>query len=213
MNKKENISLKIANKLATELNLDNEKRDVINYGIFTAFQIFLSIFLAAIVGMIFNVLVETLIVSFTIAILRKYSGGAHASTSNRCIIVGTVISVGIPIIIKKVSSLNILIIVVSIIFIFSYYIIFKLAPVDSKAKPIKKEEKRIRLKRNSIVILSIYLLIVTINILLYILLRNNKFIVYSLCICGGVFWQVLTLTKFIHNLMKSMEDLINKIIS
>ena len=56
-------------------------------------------------------------------------------------------------------NLKLIIILGVVIFIWSYYIIYKLAPVDSASKPIVKEEKRKRMKKGSIILLSVYLII------------------------------------------------------
>jgi PiT family inorganic phosphate transporter len=87
------ISESIANKISSELNLDKDNREVIAYGAFALLQTLLSILLVAALGALFHVVTEALIVSFAISILRKYSGGVHASSSDSCSIIGAFISV------------------------------------------------------------------------------------------------------------------------
>ena len=197
MMKIEDICKKISNNIAQELNLDDDKRAVINYGIFAFVQMAICIALVIIFGLIFNVVIEALIISFTISILRKSSGGVHASSSGKCAIIGTITSVGMGIISKHIYvSFGLVSVVGSVVFIWSYYIVYKLAPVDSVAKPIKNIEKIKRLKKNSIVILSVYLIIIVINILYFYFIKNSIVLVYSLCIYIGLLWQVFSLTKY-----------------
>ena len=65
------ISQKISGNITRELDLDEDKKAVINYGIFALIQIMLSIVSVIVFGAIFNVVVEALIISFVTSILRK----------------------------------------------------------------------------------------------------------------------------------------------
>ena len=196
MFKIENICEKISCYIAQELNLDDDKKSVINYGILAFIQMIICIALVIIFGFIFNVIIEALIISFTISMLRKSSGGVHASSPERCAVIGTVSSVSMALISKYINvSFSFVILVGSIIFIWSYYIVYKLAPVDSIAKPIKSIKKRKKLKKTSIMILNVYLVVVVINILCYLVMKNFSFLTYSLCIYMGLLWQIFSLTK------------------
>lgn len=208
MLKIEDICEKISSNIAQELNLDDDKKTVINYGIFTFIQMIICIVLVIIFGLIFNVVVEAVIISFTISTLRKSSGGVHASSPGRCAIIGTITSVGMGIISRYINaSFSLVILAGGIVFIWSYYTVYKLAPVDSPAKPIRSIEKRIRLKKNSMMILSVYLIIVIIEILYFYFMKSSKVLVYSLCIYMGMLWQVFSLTKYGHSVMKELDKL------
>lgn len=204
------LSQNIAERISQELNFESDKKEVIEYGIFAILQIILSIISVLIIGAFLNVMLESFITTITIALLRKYSGGAHASSPTRCTFIGTIISVAIPLMLKNVNDLNVVGIIVFLSFILSYYLVYKLAPVDSIFKPIKKEEKIKRLKKGSIIIVSIYLCLVLGNLIIYISTSYDKFIKYSLCICGGMMWQVISLTKLGHKLIYIIETFINK---
>lgn len=197
----EKLCKRLSSFISKELDLEKDKEAVVNYGIFSLIQIFISIGLVIVFGLIFGVLIEALIASFTGSLLRKSSGGVHADSPGKCTAIGTVMCVGIGLISKKIDiSISLMILIEICIFIWSYIIIFKYAPIDSLAKPIKKEEKRMKLKKASIVILTIYLIIITLNTILFHLSGEEKYIVYSLCICFSIIWQVFSLTKSAHYL-------------
>ncbi|MDB2124007.1 MULTISPECIES: accessory gene regulator ArgB-like protein [Clostridium] len=197
----EKLCKRLSSFISKELDLEKDKEAVVNYGIFSLIQIFMSIGLVIVFGLIFGVLIEALIASFTGSLLRKSSGGVHADSPGKCTAIGTVMCVGIGLISKKIDiSISLMIIIEICIFIWSYIIIFKYAPIDSLAKPIKKEEKRMKLKKASIVILTIYLIIITLNTILFHLSGEEKYIVYSLCMCFSIIWQVFSLTKSAHYL-------------
>lgn len=203
-----NISVNLKN----QLNLDEDKASIIEYGLFAFFHMSVSILVVAVIGLIFNVMIEALIISFIVAILRKFSGGAHASTALNCAIVGVLISV-IPAYITKNLNINInYIIFIGIpLYIISLIIVYKLAPVDSPNKPIKKQEKIKKLKKGSVILLSIYMIIVAFNVIIYYISKNYIFLVYSACIYIGMLWQVFTLTKYGHILVNIIDSLFIKI--
>lgn len=205
----EDISNNIANKVALELNLDKDKRDVIAYGAFAFVQMIYSIALVTIFGYFFKVAVEALIISFTASILRKYSGGAHAGSPGRCALIGAIICIGQALVFKFTispkMSLNMVLLLGLLVFTWSYYMIYKLAPVDSIAKPIKRNEKRTRLKKGSIIILSVYLIIALIILMLYREVRNEKLPIYMLSIYGGIVWQIFTLTEKGHLILHKID--------
>lgn len=213
----EKFTQNIAVKISEELKLDNDNKEIIAYGMFALFHIALSIFLVIIFGLIFHVTVEALIVCFTGSILRKYSGGAHADSPGKCAAIGTAICIGQAIVflflIAPVITPGLLVLLGIGIFPLSYYLIYKLAPVDSPSKPIKKKEKKIRMKKGSIFVLSTYIMIVVINATIYIYTRDKRFLVYSLCVYGGVAWQIFTLTRTGHSTMNKMDVFLSQILT
>ncbi|WP_097026929.1 accessory gene regulator ArgB-like protein [Clostridium peptidivorans] len=198
----ENLSNSIANKVAAELNMDNDKKEVIAYGAFALLQTFFSILLVSIFGFIFHVAIEALIVLFTASILRKYSGGAHASSPGNCTSIGVIICIGQALLISFIVNVwlnfKIALTLELMALVWSYYMIYKLAPVDNPSKRIKSEEKRKRMKKGSFIILSIYFIIVIFIMILYFNIKKTALLVYALCIIGGIVWQVFTLTKSGH---------------
>ncbi|MGL5087813.1 MAG: accessory gene regulator B family protein, partial [Clostridium sp.] len=88
--------------------------------------------------------------------------------------------------------------------------VLKLAPVDSLAKPIRTEKKKKRLKKSSVFTLTIYSLFVIIFIMMYTYTMSDLFIGYSISILGGVVWQILSLTKLGHLLVKLIDTFFNK---
>lgn len=204
----EKMCKKISLIIARELNLSQDRLEVINYGVFGMIQTTIAIVAVIVAGIIFNVLIESLLISFVISLLRKSSGGVHASTPAKCAIIGAVVSVTIAKICKNINLEVWGVLVFSIIiFIWSIYIVDKLAPVDSVSKPIRKEKSRQRLKKNSIKILIIYILIIICNALFYYLSKDNNLIVYAWCICIGTAWQVFTLTQVGHFVIKKIDKL------
>lgn len=212
----ENISKSVAEKVSNELNYDNERKEVIQYGTYALIQTLISIISVLILGLIFNIALEALIFLFTASILRKYSGGAHSESSNVCTLLGIIISIGVGFLIKSSFFVNMdfefIIFAGIVVFVFAYFIIFKYAPVDTPNKPIKTEKKKKRMKKGSLKILTIYLFIVLLNTILY----YNSDVVFAkqviLSILFGIAWQCMTLTALGNILLKTIDSFTNKIL-
>lgn len=208
------LSKKIAENISSELNFDSDKEEVIAYGIFGLLQIIFSIGMIAIFGFIFGVMEEAIIISVVMAIVRKSSGGVHATSPLRCMIIGTAICIGMSkLILMSNPSLNTTIIINILIFIIAYYFIYKVSPVDTPNKPIKKAEKRIKLKRISLINITVFLGVIILFICLYKHYGYYKFIMYSNCVSLGVLLQTITLTKLGHRLFSNIDVILSKFIN
>lgn len=197
-------------KLASTLGLDDDGREIIIYGALNLFQMIWCALWVIVCGAVFHVMVQAVLVCVSIAILRKYSGGAHAPSSNSCAVIGAVISVGIALIVSKVFiefSFAIIICIETISLVISYYFTYKYAPVDSKAKRITNIETRQKFKRYSILMLDIFTLIIIIFNVCYIKYNKGYLLTIVQCIYMGILWQSLTLTYTVHKLFNIINIL------
>lgn len=196
-------------KIKDNTDLDGEKLEVIKYGVFPMVQIFLSIIAVIIFGFIFNVLLEAIIVSFTIAILRKSSGGVHATTPEICLVVGTAVSVLLGKI--SINTSEIIYLVDIAVYIFTLIVVIFKSPMQSKNKPIGDKKKK-RLKKKSILITVI--IISLSSLLLYFGYQKSKinFIWYANAMSLGILWQAFSLTKIGEKIMGLVDFFLNKYI-
>ena len=212
----ENLSKLISEKVSSELNYDNERKEIIQYGTYALIQTLISIISVFILGLVFNIALEALIFLFTASILRKYSGGAHSESSNVCTLLGIIISICIGFLIKSSfftkMNFEIIVFIGIVIFVFGYFIVFKFAPVDTKNKPIKTEKKKKRMKKGSLKILTIYLFIEILSIILYYNSGWSLAKSVILSIIFGVAWQCITLTYIGNILLKTIDSFTNKLL-
>ncbi len=207
----EKLSNNFAKKISTELNYDNEKQEVIAYGTHALLQMLFSILLVVIFGLIFGVLVEALIVSFSTSILRKYSGGVHATSPAICLIIGTVACIGFGLL-SRVALLNQLYFAVAflaVVYILGFVVFSRLAPVESPNKPIS-DRRKVKMKKGSLILLGIYCLIAAGLITGYVLSGNTDFLAYAFCLNIGALWQVFTLTKAGEVILGGIDRALNK---
>ncbi|WP_026888838.1 accessory gene regulator ArgB-like protein [Clostridium beijerinckii] len=211
----EKIATKIGNNSKLFLNINEEQEQIIVYGAINLFQMLFSILWVIIAGLLFRVFYEALIFSITASILRKYSGGVHASSPSRCVIIGTFSAVLAGILINNIfytiNSITVAVISGAII-IFAFTTVLKNAPVDSIKKPITNIETRKQFKRKSIFVIFIFLFII---IILFIF--NEKFselyyikLIESISV--GVLWQTITLTKNGINFLNKVDFFLKYII-
>lgn len=210
----EKASNLLADKLSKELMFEDEKKEVIAYGAFALLQTILSIILVGLIGWAFKVASEALIISFTVSILRKYSGGVHASTSDSCTIIGTTVFVGLAkvlLLLKNLISIQLVVIIMIVSLLWSYYIVFKLAPVESQSKKLS-ENKKIRMKRGSITVISVYAFITFVLVILSYAKQQQGLLMISLCICIGSAWQMFTLTQTGHLWLGKIDKILSYIL-
>lgn len=205
----EKISNKLAYNIAGVLKLGEDQQEIIAYGAFNLLQTLWALLWVAIFGLAFGVVMEAMIVTFTIALLRKYSGGAHFSSPNRCAVIGGIVSALLALMITVVFPLiNIKVIIPLelILLLICYYNIDKLAPVDSPAKPITKIEKRKLLRRQSILVFNIMITIILILTILYFRYNTTLFLQWGGLIFIGIVWQTLTLTSIGHQFFYKIDE-------
>lgn len=75
--------------LARELKLQEDQREIIEYGLYSLVYTSLSLIGALLLAALFDLLRETVIIISVIMLYRKVSGGAHVTSPHGCLIVGT----------------------------------------------------------------------------------------------------------------------------
>lgn len=208
MSRIEIFSKIIASKISKNLPIDNDHEEVIAYGAFALIQTLVSILAVAVFGIIFDVLLESLIISFSAATLRKFSGGAHAAAPMSCALIGMIIFGGQAFLVKHfIVSLNFtyLLLIMIAAFVFVFYIMLKYSPVGSVNKPLKKEATRIRLKRQSIKYVIFLLLVNVVLTAIYIKTKNIHLISAASCITIGIVWQSFTLVSLGHLIIETLD--------
>lgn len=203
----EKMSNKIGSKISKDLKLDNDNKEILSYGAFILLQMLWCILWVVVFGIIFDVLPQTLVITFCIATLRKFSGGVHANSPNKCAIIGMIISTLLALFVKKVLCCMFFYMVVFwgiLVLIYSYYILNTLAPVDSPAKPINDPKERDNLKKNSILTVGFFLVAVIVLLSIYQKTNNPFYLNMINCIYVGIIWQCFTLTPLAHFLLKKI---------
>ncbi len=212
MNVFERMSGFLAGGLAGKLGVDQQQKDVLAYGAYSILYTAWSIFLLFVTGLIMDTMGEIIVLSTASSILRRYSGGAHATSPHRCAMTGVVVFGVLAFGVKLFAEFSYLYMVVyfAVAYGIARYLIWRHAPVDTPTKPIRDEQRKMQFKRmsNRVVDVSFG------TILAFGILNRGKpgdfYIWVSLAISTGLLWQAFTLTTY-GNMFINFFDKILKI--
>lgn len=192
----EKICITLTNKIRKEMpEIDDERAEVINYGLQLVLGEIPKIFLIFIISYILGVFKLTLLSFLFILPYKSVSGGTHLHSHIGCIIATSVFYIGNAVISQYLvwESSLIKYITVFLIWGFSMLMIKKYAPADTQALPILRKKER-KIKQ----ILSY--VIMTVTLILGLVIKNNT--ISNLLIVGTLL-QTITITKFMYKLTKN----------
>lgn len=142
-------SKKITNLLVQSEIISAEEKELYEYGLHQGFILLANIFTTILLGWILNMTIESIIFLVAYIPLRSYAGGYHAKTPFRCYILSIVmISATLLVVRKPIWNLFSVISVSAT----TSTIIFLLAPVEDKNKPLQENERREFKKRINILL-------------------------------------------------------------
>lgn len=115
-------------------------KDLYAFGIRQFISTLVCIITNVFIGMLFNMVIESVIFCSSYMLLRQYAGGYHASTQKTCYLLSVLLMCIAMIIVKNVQ-INMSVLVVALVV--SLTIIFIKAPVESKSKPLTRKERKV----------------------------------------------------------------------
>ncbi len=208
----EKVSLDLSSKLGMKLEKSDEEIAVLNYGLFMIIHTGIGILATIIVGILTGMIIEVMVISITSAFLKRYTGGVHASTPERCLTIGIILSLVLAFIVKNVIiefDIEIIRILIGATLIFTYFILYKYCPVASKNKPLKNESVRKKLRKKAFVLINIYTCIIVILYLLYINLNINTLKIILISCLIGIQLQAIMLTNIGDKFIKLVDSSLN----
>jgi accessory gene regulator B len=178
------ISHKSAVYISREINLDEDREEIIAYAIETMLLSIVGFILIILVGFLFGAAFPAAMAAISGGLLRRLSGGAHFNTPYKCLAFGALVYGLLGLAVKAIVatigfslSLNIPLLIGALL------LVGILAPVDSEAKPIHSSDLRKKLKVSSIIFVLV--------IFLLAFFLENSLIVQALVL--GVVYQAITL--------------------
>ncbi|MEW6276817.1 MAG: accessory gene regulator B family protein [Bacillota bacterium] len=188
----------IADYLKNQLGLTDEQKEVALYTLQVILYGFYAFLGTGLVGLFLGCLFPTLIIAITIFILRCFSGGAHSNSPFGCILLSALLiplSGKLIVTIAPLMSVYVLVILIVFGFLVSFYVTWRLAPVDTPAKPVSSESHRLQLKIMSL--FAVVLIFILQGVFLSFV-RSPWTETAVLALEGGLFWQAFSLTKAGH---------------
>ncbi len=208
------LASKLADRIAVQQGLDKEKQSVIKYGLIGLLQVVTLLIIIIFIGVITNSLYESLIIFLSVGFMRKSTGGAHSKTMGGCNTL-SIISISLLALLSRylfanpINS-NINYGITLMIYALGYLIFYLRVPVDSPNKPIVKQEKIRRLRKQSFIKLTLFLLL-TVGAI-YFAESNNRLNSISSSIRIAILWHTLTLTEFGIIVLASLDSIVTRIL-
>lgn len=150
-------------------NYDKIKQEELKYGLVGIYLLISKLIVILILSIILGIFKEVIIFTIIYIPIRAVSFGLHATKSWICLIVSTLLFVGLPFISKYILLPTY---IKSIIGIISIIMMYKNSPADTHKRPIINKNRRLFFKYSSVIIAIIY---TTLSIFI-----NNNFISNSL---------------------------------
>lgn len=130
---------KFSDGLVLQISADEEEQEILQYGLHHSFIIIMDFLSILICGIFWNELVFSLLLFLCLFLLRPYAGGYHADTENRCYL----ISVGIVnLAIVGVKYINLPVGWMLLLYLCSFGVIWKNAPLENPINPLETAEKQ-----------------------------------------------------------------------
>lgn len=191
----DNICTFLTNRIRKEMpEIDDERAEVINYGLQNIIGEVPKIFLLFIISFFLGMLKEVLFMFIVLSLYRGASGGFHLKTHLGCIIGTTAFYCGIVFLSQHVVLGDMTkYIFTGIIWIFGMIMIKLYAPADTENVPILSKKDR---KKKQMIAYITY----TIGLIAALLIQDN---VISNILLFGNLLQTLTITKFAYRLTKN----------
>lgn len=172
--------------------IKNEDKEIYKYAVDIILSSLIHIATVMIIGLCFNLFIESLVFYFSFIAIRKFAGGYHAKTPVRCYLFSFASNIIILCLVKWLSSINTLFIFIFIIFeLLCVVLILLISPLDTENNPLTGQEKKMYRMLTSIITILIFI----ISLLCFFKGYRN---IGSSMICGVVMSALVLLMRKIQ---------------
>lgn len=182
----------ISDKFACFLCKDEGQKDNFDLYEYAIYIILSSAFHMAtviVLGLVFNLLTESLVFYLSFIVIRKFAGGYHAKTPVRCYAFSVISSIIMLCLIKYANSVGNIFTYLLIIFeLLCVVLIILMSPLDTENNPLNSYEKK--WYKTLAVLISVCIFIIS----LFCVLTELRNIGYSL-ICGVIMSTLVLLMR------------------
>lgn len=141
-----------------------EDKEIIVFGLMSGIKLILNILTTILLGLIFGLVIESLLFLISFSFIRTYTGGYHAKNAINCYLFSSVVVVLVLIAIKF-TSVQYVFIASILIFLISMPILLKFAPVEARTKPLDEIERKY-FRKKGIINLSIECILIFVMFIL-----------------------------------------------
>lgn len=152
------LSAKIVCRIIDTSIINNTERELYSYGFFILLSQILYFILTVIFGVLFNIVLESIIFYVVFQFIRTNAGGIHASSELRCEVATTLSLFSCLGIVKLCDLYNIKTVIIFLTIV-AAVLISLLCPLDTPEKPLNPKEKKYFRKKSWIILLIILTII------------------------------------------------------
>lgn len=138
-------------------NYTEDETEKLKYGLEGIYLTITKSITIILVAILLNIIKEVLIILVLTNIIRFFAFGFHAKTNKECLLVSAFLYIGIPLIIFWTEPSKLIKVIIAVICTITIMIF---APADTIKRPLPNKKKRIIRKIVSMIIASIYTLII-----------------------------------------------------
>ncbi len=181
------------NLIQKNCNYDQEKLDVVKYGLEAIYILITKTFIILLCSFLLGIFKEVIIFTIIYSLVRMFSFGLHATKSWICLVTSLITFVTIPLL---CNYIQINIYFKLIICFINILLMFKNAPADTHKRPIINKRRR-----------TIYKLSATLvaTILSIISLINNNLFISNACVFSLIIQNIM-ISKYTYKLFKLPYD-------
>lgn len=152
------ISSKVA-RILCEDEKHTDNYELYEYAIYIILSSAFHMATVIVLGLVFNLLTESLVFYLSFIAIRKFAGGYHAKTPVRCYLFSFASNIIILCLVKWLSSINTLFIFIFIIFeLLCVVLILLISPLDTENNPLTGQEKKMYRMLTSIITILIFII-------------------------------------------------------
>ena len=185
------MSNKICNYLIKLNIIKKEEITIYKYGCELFLNGCINLFFLVLVGAMFQIIPETIFFLVVFCNIRIYAGGYHATTHSRCIFCTIIGFILLMQIVPYLINAELLLFVLMII---SFIVIWVLAPISDKNKPLKENEMNRYKKKTRFLLVNVIFMVFGLYIFCPQMWEYISFSVIAICVVA-----ILVLAGYIKN--------------
>ena len=151
------IAAAVSEWLVAQGAVTDKDKNLFSYAVYSLLFGMMPIFIIVILGLIFDMLSEGLLLVTPFMLLRKFSGGYHLKSSMVCTVTSTSL-LTFSLLAVRIASTSSTTIILSVLVALSAITLFLLSPIDSEARRLSPKERKV-FRLIARIITSIFLLI------------------------------------------------------
>ena len=191
------ISRKFISLLCENNMIEREKQELYAYAMEILLSSILHFLTTVVIGLLFDMVIESLLLFIAFSVIRRFAGGFHASTHLRCYFTSIaaiiIMLFFISVVTKWGNDIDFY-----VILIISDLTIWFASPIESQNKPLSYKEKKVY-KAVSIALSSV---ITALAVMVYEFVAVN----YGVSLCFGLTLVAIVLyTSLLHDLLSKIK--------